>query len=277
MTDVEVDGRRVFVHTGGGRIDPSRMLVVLVHGAGGDHTVWRYQTRWLASSGRSAAAVDLPGHGRSEGPPIDTVGGMAEWVCAVIDRLGAGPGVVVAGHSMGALVAVEVALRRAVSGIALLAPSVRMLVHPDLQAAADRMDPLAADLIVGWTHTGRARFGPHRDPGVWKQGSNRRLLEANAASLGTDLRACSSWEAPAPGAVTIPVLALLGSADVMTPAASGMELVERMPAARVTVVPDASHAMLYERPSEVNRALDSWLDGLGGDRPDHGDGGAWKD
>ena len=40
-----------------GRSDP---IVVLIHGAGMDRTVWSQQTRFLAHHGFRALAVDLP-------------------------------------------------------------------------------------------------------------------------------------------------------------------------------------------------------------------------
>jgi len=30
--------------------------VILIHGAGGDHTTWRFQTRWLAARGAGRQA-----------------------------------------------------------------------------------------------------------------------------------------------------------------------------------------------------------------------------
>ena len=254
-------GRRAFVHTGGVALDREATLVVLIHGAGGDHSVWRYQSRWLASSGRAAAAVDLPAHGRSDGPALPDIGGMADWVCGLIGSLGS-PASVVIGHSMGSLVALETARRMPLAGFAMLSPSIRMAVHPDLQAAADRGERLAADLIIGWSHTGRARFGPHHDPGVWKQGGNRRLLEENAATLGSDLRACAGWEAPDLSTLTTPALAILGSRDRMTPERSGRDLAARLPAVTLAVIPGASHVVFYEHPSVVNAVLGPWIDGL---------------
>ena len=108
--ELAVDGRRVFAATGGKPFDPARPTVVFVHGAGMDHTVWNLQTRWFAHHGRNALAIDLPGHGRSEGPVLATIEAMADFVPRLLDAAGASQAALV-GHSMGALVSLAAAAR----------------------------------------------------------------------------------------------------------------------------------------------------------------------
>jgi pimeloyl-ACP methyl ester carboxylesterase len=83
-----VDDRTVHAATGAvpleGRDEP---LVVLLHGSGMDRSVWSQQTRWLAHHGTRALAVDLPGHGDSEGPALTSVGDLAAWAAALADAL----------------------------------------------------------------------------------------------------------------------------------------------------------------------------------------------
>src|SRR6185312_13817730 len=139
-----VDGKRVFAGTGGRDHAPGLSAVVLVHGAGMDHSVFALQARALAHHGRNVLALDLPGHGGSDGPALDSIAAMADWVlraasAAGIERLR------LAGHSMGGLIALEAAARGAdrVEALALLGfvPEMRVL---------ERADPasLAADLAA---------------------------------------------------------------------------------------------------------------------------------
>ncbi|HEY7689755.1 MAG TPA: alpha/beta fold hydrolase, partial [Dongiaceae bacterium] len=106
--DLRVDGRPVFAATGGRTFDPKLPVVVFIHGAGMDHTVWALQTRYFAHHGRSVLAVDLPGHGRSGGPPLRSIGALAAWITGALDAA-AVAGAALVGHSMGALVALEAA------------------------------------------------------------------------------------------------------------------------------------------------------------------------
>jgi pimeloyl-ACP methyl ester carboxylesterase len=262
--ELDIDGRSAFVHTGGVDLDASRGLVLLVHGAGNDHTIWRFVTRRLAAAGFPVAAPDFPGHGKSAGPALGSVGAMAQWCLEVATRLTSGP-VTVIGHSMGSLVAMEMALQSPdrVRAVALLAASDGLMVHPDLQAAAEREDRLAADLIVGWTHTGRSRFGHHDSPGVWMAGSNRRLLEQNAGSLAADLAACSDWDGAARfAAAGIPALVVYGERDRMAPGRAAVSLAGSLRQVEVVKVPGGSHASVYDHPSEVVDPLLAWLRSL---------------
>ena len=82
-----------------------------MHGAQNDHSVWALQSRWFAHHGFSVLAVDLPGHNRSEGEPLATVEAMADWVMDLARAAGVQGPVLVFGHSMGSLIALECAAR----------------------------------------------------------------------------------------------------------------------------------------------------------------------
>ena len=68
-----VDGHRVYAYTGGVDFDGTLPVVVFLHGAQGDHSVWILQSRYFAHHGHAVLALDLPGHGRSEGAPLPTI------------------------------------------------------------------------------------------------------------------------------------------------------------------------------------------------------------
>src|SRR4051812_25535970 len=124
-----VEGYPAYAYTGGRAFDPSLPAIVFVHGAAFDHSVWQWQSRYLAHHGYSVLAVDLPGHGRSPGPPRATIGHMADWIAALIEAAGLKSATVV-GHSMGSLVALDTALRHParVSRLALIGTSIPMAV-----------------------------------------------------------------------------------------------------------------------------------------------------
>ena len=76
--NVTVNGMSGFVSTGGRDFDPSLPSVVLIHGAGFDHSTWALHSRYFAHHGFSVLAPDLPGHGRSAGPALRTIAEMAD-------------------------------------------------------------------------------------------------------------------------------------------------------------------------------------------------------
>lgn len=262
MDGAVVDGRHAAWYSGGAPIDPGLPLVVLVHGAGNDHTVFRFVTRRLAHSGCGVMAVDLPGHGRSAGPAGDSIESMAEWLLRLVELVGAHRAVL-AGHSMGSYVALEAAVLdpARVAGLALIASAGSMRVNPDLQAAADAIDPLAVRLVTGWSHTGTFRFGGHPQAGSWSAGLGAAITEHNLGSLGADLRACAAYPAIDRGPqVACPTVVVVGSADRMTPAASGEALAAVIPGCEVERVAGAGHSLMFDHPRPVVAAIGRAVD-----------------
>ena len=83
----EVDGKRVFASSGTGQAGAEAKTVIFIHGGGLDHTVWVLPARYFARHGYRVIAPDLPGHGRSEGPALDTIEAMSDWIDAVAEAL----------------------------------------------------------------------------------------------------------------------------------------------------------------------------------------------
>jgi pimeloyl-ACP methyl ester carboxylesterase len=257
-----VDGRTVFASTGGRTGDPAAPLIVFLHGAGMDHSVWALQSRALAHAGARVLAVDLPGHGGSEGPALTSIEALADWAAALIATEGGRASLV--GHSMGALIALATASRHpeSVARIALVGVGARMPVHPDLIAAAKSDDHAAIDMVSLWGLGASAVRGGSPAPGLWMLGGAARLLErAPKGSLHADLAACNAFaEAEADARrVTCPALLLLGERDQMTPAKSGRALAAQIAGAETRVVAGAGHMLMIEKPAETLEALRAFL------------------
>src|SRR3954447_19508803 len=107
---LSVNSLDTFVATGGREFETSQPTIVLLHGAGFDHTAWALHSRWFAHHGHNVLAPDLPGHGRSSGAPLSTIAEMADWTTSLLDAAGAAKARL-AGHSMGSLIALETAAR----------------------------------------------------------------------------------------------------------------------------------------------------------------------
>lgn len=263
--ELSVDGHRAFAAGGGRPFDPRQRAVVMVHGAALDHTYWHLHSRWFAWHGWSVLAVDLPGHGRSDGEPSASIGEMAAWLGRAMDAAGLDEAAIV-GHSMGAAVSLEAAaaMPERVTRLVLLGVADAIPVHPDLLAAAAAGDPLAYDLMTAWGHGHAARLGGHPSPGLWMLGGARALFaRSRPGVLFRDLTACNDWSHGLAAArrVPCPTLVAIGPDDVMTPPARGRAVAEALPAGREVVIPGSGHMMLIENPDAT---LDALVDGLGG-------------
>ncbi|CDY73364.1 PROBABLE HYDROLASE PROTEIN [Caballeronia glathei] len=263
---LDVHGKAAYAYTGGKAFDASRPAAVFIHGAEHDHSVWALQTRYFAHHGFGVLALDLPGHGRSDGPALRDVASLADWVIAALDAAGAREALVI-GHSMGSLIAMDAAARHParVSKLALVATAVPMAVSDALLDAAREHEPQAIDMVNQWSHSTIAAKPSSPAPGFWLHGMNQRLMERVSARgegqlFHTDFTACNAYAdgLERAAAVRCPVLVLCGRRDLMTPPKAARAVAIAMSKAGVqvdTVSLDAGHALMAEQPDATLDAL----------------------
>ena len=103
---VDVDGVEIhYVRTGAGSLPP----VVLIHGFTDNGRCWTRVAQAIESA-FDVVMVDLRNHGESAAG-VGSCSDMADDIAAVVTQLGLGPSAVV-GHSLGAITAAELAVRR---------------------------------------------------------------------------------------------------------------------------------------------------------------------
>lgn len=250
-----------FVSTAGSEHEAGRPAIAFVHGAGMDHTVWTPLARYFARHGYNVVNPDLPAHGRSRGAALTGVHDMAEWLVSLLGRLEQ-VRVDLVGHSMGSLVALDVAANHPerIRKLALLGTSVTMPVAPKLLAAAQEDRPEAIAMANTWSHSGA--LGGAENPGMWNLGVGARLIErARAGVFHADLAACNDFSngGELAAAISVPTLIVVGANDLMTAPISALRVAELVEDASVRTLPGCGHSMMAERPNEVLDALAAHL------------------
>jgi pimeloyl-ACP methyl ester carboxylesterase len=257
-----VQGKQAYAYTGGKPFDPALPTVVFIHGAVNDHSVWTLLARWCAHHGLGVLAVDLPGHMRSDGPALESVEAMADWVIALLDAAGLQQASV-AGHSLGSLVALEAAARapERVTRLVLLGTCVPMPV-PQLLLDLSKTDVHAAiDRVVMFSFSTLAAKPSYPGPGVWLRGAGRQLMRLVQAHGGnpllfhTDFSACNDYRhgLEAAAKVRCPAHLVLAASDQMTLPKSARAVAEALKAT-VHNVP-GGHYLMQESPDAVLDAL----------------------
>jgi pimeloyl-ACP methyl ester carboxylesterase len=254
-----INGHEAFVATGGRDFDPALPAVVLLHGAGFDHTAWALHSRWFAHHGFAVLAPDLPGRGWSQGPALPSIGEMADWTIALLDAAGAQQAHLI-GHSMGSLIALDAGARHPprVTALSLIGTAATMTVGPDLLKAAEADDQAAVDMVSIWGLGFRAELGGSLAPGLWMHGEAQSTLRRCAPGvLFSDLSACNAYAnaLAAAARISVPTTLILGERDMMTPARAGKTLAAAIPHARTVVLPGAGHMLMAERPDELLAVL----------------------
>lgn len=265
---LEVGGRTAYAYTGGRPFDAALPCVVFVHGALNDHSVWTLLARWFAHHGHAALAVDLPGHGRSPGPPPASIEAAADWLLALLDAAGAARAAFV-GHSMGSLIALEAAARapERATQLALIGSAYPMKVSAALLATA-RERPLAAiDMVNALSISTIAAKPSYPGPGMWLHGSSRALMRRMLAGpsgldpaagvnlFEHDFRLCDGYAGglEAAARVRCPACLIVGERDQMTRPGATRELAAAL-AARVVALP-CGHHLMAEAPDALLAAL----------------------
>jgi pimeloyl-ACP methyl ester carboxylesterase len=253
--NLDIEGRKAFAYTAAHDLDPQKRTMAFVHGAGLDHSWFGLQSRYFGYHGWNVLALDLPGHGRSAGPPIASIAGMAQWIFKAFDALGISK-VNLVGHSMGTLVALECAARQPerVERIALIATASPMKVSDGFLEAAKRNDYSAFDMHTIWGHAPRVPLGANPNPGMWMYGDTLARLERLAPGvLHNDLKASNDYVFS--GSIKCPALLILGRRDVMTPPRSAQPLLEKIPHAKSVTIEPSGHSLMAEAPDATLDAL----------------------
>ncbi|MBC7803908.1 MAG: alpha/beta hydrolase [Candidatus Parcubacteria bacterium] len=261
--ELVVRDRRAFAYTAAHELDPGKRSLVFLHGAGLDHSWWGLQSRYFGYHGFNVLAVDLPGHGRSEGPPLATIGDMADWVRDLLQERKVTSAALV-GHSMGALVALDFAARHAAAAqkIALIGVACPMKVSDGFLDAALRNDQAAYDMETIWGHAAQVPFSANPNPGMWMYGDTlARLSRLAPGVLHADLAACNSYAGglEAAARVQCPVLLVLGARDMMTPPRGAVDLTKALADSKTVTVGASGHSLMAEAPDATLDALIAFL------------------
>lgn len=236
--------------------------ILLIHPAGGTASTWGSVVDDLARVGR-VIAYDRRGYARSGGEPVHSIPKHTADAAALLETREAAPAVVV-GLSVGATIAIDLALRRPdlVRTVIAYESPWRATRHPrHLSASGLKMlarfwwlawrgrDADAAATFLRWAHTYR-EGGSAWDafPEEW-----RRAARQNARATIADV-----WIAvgdyPDPKAlarIETPVVCAYGarSHDIMATIAHS--LASAIPTATVREIEGAGHAVAFDAPAEL--------------------------
>lgn len=231
--------------------------VVLVHGAASSRTVWDETVDALG--GVRTVAYDRRGYGAS-GAPVPytgtTVGEQADDLAEVVRGLELGPAVLV-GHALGAMVALDVALRYGdlVRGAVLIEPPVLWLSPRGPEVVGDLRDAIERGARDGGPggavesyleHLGGAdaldRYGPAR----------LEAARADARAFAADLAAGPSWTASRRElrAVTAPVRMVTGRRSPPVWREVSAALVDLLPTAKLVEL-ETGHFAMLDQPETV--------------------------
>jgi pimeloyl-ACP methyl ester carboxylesterase len=252
----EIDGHKLVCWGNNGRFLPDRKTLVFIHGSGGSHTDWILQYTPLKDL-FNIAALDLPGHGQSDGPGEQDVPAYVAWVKRILEMLGIAKPVLI-GHSLGAAICLSFAIHYgdAAAAVVPVSGGVRMPVNPAIFEGL-KQDPAA---IIGLiARFSIAKENRERLSGLIKE----NLARVNPEIIHGDFTACDKLDImEAVAGIRMPALVVCGAEDKMTPPALSQYLGENIPEARLALIPGAGHFVMLENPEVFNAALTDFVNSL---------------
>lgn len=257
----------LYAYSAGKSFNALQATVVFIHGAQHDHSIWALQSRWFAHHGYNVLAFDRSGHGRSPGKAAASVEIMAEQLWTALNSRNIAKTHLV-GHSLGSLVALEMAgsAPERVLSLSLLGTAYPMKVSDSLLEATKSDPPAALHMINAWSHSktwgGFSQKPQIMGPGSVSIWSNLRLMQRIAAKNGpevlhADFFACNAY-ADADKvikAISCPTLIMNGDQDIMTPPKAAKSLAEKIPGAKLVILPNCGHALMAEQPDSALKTL----------------------
>lgn len=231
---------------------------LLLHGIGGRASLWAPTAAALAP--RPVIAMDMPGYDGTR-PALAGFPELADAAAALLD----GPADVV-GHSLGGMIALELALRHParVRRLVIVASSPAFGSRdPAFREAflAARQKPLDEGQGMAGVAAGLvpAMLGPAAAPGA-APAAIAAMASVDEAAYRTTLATLTGFDRRADlPRVSQPALLIAGEADQTAPPRGMARMAEAMPDARLLVIPGAGHLLPLEAPDAFHAALLDFL------------------
>lgn len=236
-------------------------VLLLIHGVGLRLEAWRAMIPTLAER-FTVVAVDMPGHGASEQATTDTVAGFASAFTPILDTLEAP--VFCAGHSMGAMIALELASTdERIAGVAALnaiyrrteAAKTAVLARAKVLETGTAPDPTPT--LVRW-------FGadPTGPDAAAQAACHRWLTAANPTGYAAAYHAFATHDGPTDAALRAldrPALFLTGAEEPNSTPAMSRAMADLAPLGQAHVVAGAAHMAPMTHGVEIARYLTSFF------------------
>lgn len=255
----EVRGTEAYASTGGKRFDNSKPCVIFLCGSGLDHTFWGLHSRFFAFRKYSVLCPDLPGHSNSEGPLLESIEEIGEWINELVQALDVNNISIVA-HSQGVLNTLEFVSNhpQRVRSVSLIASGLATPVNPALINAAENDPDQAVAMMVGWGFGSAGHFHQGPIPGYSMLAAGRKVMLGNAPeALATDLKACDAYRNGKQAAKNIPgpIQVMVAGKDRMAPKKATDELIKHLDNPEVHFFPDSGHMIPLEEPDKCRDLL----------------------
>ena len=254
----QIENKNIHASDAGQGIDIKKRTIVFLHGSGLSHIVWSLTEQFFLNKNFNVLSLDLPGHGNSDGPCLDSIEKIAEWLEDVFKKLDLYD-LILVGHSQGCLEILEYAhkYKNRLKKLVFVGGSNKMPVHPNLIELAQNGDSDAVKLMMKWGYEGSKKFiGGNPVEKIIQ--SPRDISEI----LAVDLKACDNYLNGSEAAKTInlPSLLILGELDKMVNLEAGKKFSNLLENSTTHIINGCGHMIMIEKAFEMREKILKFLE-----------------
>ena len=253
----QLENKNIHASDSGQGINTNKDTIVFLHGSGLSHIVWSLAEQFFSSKNYNVLSIDLPGHGNSDGPCLDSVEKIADWMEKVFDKLKL-KNLILVGHSQGCLEILEYSSRykERLKKLVFVGGSNKMPVHPDLIELAQSGHSDAVKLMMKWGYEGSKKFiGGNPVEKIIQ--SPRDISEI----LAVDLNACNNYSngSEAAKVINLPSILIFGELDKMVNLEAGKKFSNLIKNSTTHVIKGCGHMIMIEKAFEMREKILEFL------------------
>ena len=259
--------------------------IVLIHGAGGQEIDWpmawrstnvQAKSMGLTPSnqgvirlfnagldGYSVYAVDLPGHGKSEGKSKSSIDDYAGDIIDFLDVMDL-VDVCLVGHSMGAAIALNASLSHhwRIRSVVAIGGASKMIVNDAiLEGLQNTFETTVSNIVkYSWHKKTGALADSQLMAGYFREKAKQRILDAGSKTVHGDFFACSRFDlSDRLQEIAVPVLVIASDCDRMVPLNLSWEMAESLKYSYFVSLENCGHFQHIEQTAKVAGELVSFL------------------
>ncbi len=253
----QLENKNIYASDSGQGLDKDKDTIVFLHGSGLSHIVWSLAEQFFSSKNFNVLSIDLPGHGNSDGPCLDSIEKIADWLEKVFVKLQL-KNLILVGHSQGCLEILEYSSRykERIKKLVFVGGSNKMPVHPDLIELAQNGHSDAVKLMMKWGYEGSKKFiGGNPVEKIIQ--SPRDISEI----LAVDLKACNNYSngSEAAKAINLPSMLIYGELDKMVNLEAGKKFSNLIKNSITHVIKGCGHMIMIEKAFEMREKILEFL------------------
>ena len=253
----QLENKNIHASDSGQGIDVNKDTIVFLHGSGLSHIVWSLAEQFFSSKNFNVLSIDLPGHGNSDGPCLNSIEKIADWLEKVFDKLKL-KNLILVGHSQGCLEILEYSSRykERLKKLVFVGGSNKMPVHPDLIELAQSGHSDAVKLMMKWGYEGSKKFiGGNPVEKIIQ--SPRDISEI----LAVDLNACNNYSngSEAAKVIDLPSMLIFGELDKMVNLEAGKKFSNLIKNSTTHVIKGCGHMIMIEKAFEMREKILEFL------------------